>query len=102
MWKVGTAAAIVLLIVLTIQVLARGHDHAQHQAPARPRSGAAARTCARQVIDDWVRDGRIRGGYRRECYQAALDMGTRGGVNPKALHGASVFADLQERLRTAG
>jgi hypothetical protein len=97
MWKVGPPVAALFLIILGTQFWPRAHA-----IEARRLSKAAVRTCARQVINDWVRDGRIRDGYRRECYQAALDMGTRGGMNPETLYGASVFADLHERLRTSG
>jgi hypothetical protein len=92
MWRVGAAASILLLIVLATQF--RPH----HEAEARPLGASALRACARQVLNHWVVDGRILDGYRRECYEGVLDMIAN--ANPDALYGASVFSDVQEKLRT--
>jgi hypothetical protein len=34
---------------------------------------AAAKSCARQIIDDWYKDGRVDGTYALHCYDEAID-----------------------------
>jgi len=94
MWRVGAAASILLLIVLATQVWPH------HRAEAKPLSASTIRACAKQVLHHWVADGRILDGYRRECYEGVLDM--IGTVDPDTLYGATVFSDVQEKLRTMG
>jgi hypothetical protein len=92
MWRVAAAASILFLVVLATQVWPH------HRAEAQPLNASAIRACAKQVLNHWVTDGRILDGYRRECYQGVLDM--IGDANPGSLYGASVYSDVQEKLRT--
>lgn len=34
---------------------------------------AAAKSCSRQIIDDWYKDGRVDGTYALHCYDEAID-----------------------------
>ena len=104
MWKVGAAVAVLLLILVGIQFWPRAHrTEAQPRTARRQLAGAAVRTCARQVMNDWVRDARIRG-YRRECYQAALNMISGGDRSCETAYGGigELCDELHERLRVSG
>ena len=106
MWKIGVAAAcaVALLIVLAIQLWPgahRGEVQPATSAPAQQLSRVPVRTCAREVLNDWVRDGRIDAQYRRGCYQAALASISGGDMSCLTLYGGgSLCEDLQARLET--
>src|SRR5262245_46773441 len=101
MWRPAIPAAILLAIVLAIDwphstgraVQPRGRSVQPRHA--EPLSAKAARLCGTRVITDWLRDNRIDGNYRRECYEAALAMMPQDGHLP-------VQDAVEERLRALG
>src|SRR5262245_61163492 len=99
MWKVGVVAAgaALLLSVLAFQVWPRS----QHRAAAQPLSRTAVRKCARQVLNDWIRDGQIDHEYRRACYRAALNMGVGSDAGCGSFYGRGLCDDLEAKMRTS-
>ena len=108
MWKVGAVVAVagLLLIFLGIEFWPTPH-RIEAQPPRRiavqPLSPAAVEHCARQVLNDWVRDARFLGGYPRQCYRAVLDELSRVDSNCTTAYTIPLLCySLKERLRASG
>lgn len=107
MWKVGVSAAVAALVVvaLAIQFRSRGH-RAEALRPGRaavqPLSPAVLRKCARNVLNDWVRDSVIDGHYPRACYRAALARSFGGDMSCANFYGGSLCEDLKAASRNSG
>ena len=107
MWKIGVAAAVaaLLVVLLVIQFRSRAHGNEALQptrAAVQPLSRAAVRKCAREVLNDWVRDSVIDGQYPRACYRAALARGFGGDMSCAYFYGGSLCEDLKAGLRNSG
>jgi len=106
-WKIGVAAALaaLLVVLLVIQFRSRAH-RAEAVQPSRvavqPLSRTAVRKCARDVLNDWVRDSVIDGHYPRPCYRAALARSFGGDMSCAYFHGGSLCEDLKAGLRNSG
>ena len=103
MWRAGLAVAVLLLAVISTSTLVPGVRHSlasATQAYPTPGRAAAGHPCWKDVLQDWVDNGRIEGVYARPCYQFALNEVT-GGHAGLTLYGAGDLLNaLEEGVRT--